>query len=422
MFEKRDWQGKVDRVRPFAIYVFRRFMDAQCPRMAASLSYSTALAIVPLMAFAFAMFAAFPVFETMRDDLMDTIFEHVLPSMSQDTVRGYIDQFVHNTKGLTVMGLLGLLPSAVLILATIESALNAIFLVTQPRAWRSRVLVFWSLITLGPILLGASFAMSTYIAAMTRGFGVDDIVSSVGVVTTAIPTLLVIVALTVFFLIVPNRRVSPRGAIMGAILSGILFGLLRGAFGVYAVNAAVYDTIYGALSVVPLFLIWLYFSWMVVLLGGVLAAAVTDWLAAKGDPVMGGIGGTRKLEAAMAVLDRLYDASRRGGALERAELLAHTGLGEAAMTLVLDELRGRGFVERTAEDGWVLARDLGSARLFDLFEHLGLALKVGDGRKNSGRWHGRLRERIAELRAAQEKSGAVSLRSIIAEEEDRGAA
>ncbi len=386
--------------------------------MAASLSYSTALAIVPLMAFAFAMFAAFPVFETMRDDLMDAIFAHVLPSMSQETVREYIDQFVQNTKGLTVMGLLGLLPSAVLILATIESALNGIFMVSQPRAWRSRILVFWSLITLGPILLGASFAVSTYIVAMGKGIGVGNIVSSVGILTSALPTLLVVVALSVFFLIVPNRRVSPRGAIFGAVLSGVLFGILRKAFGVYAVNAAVYDTIYGALSVVPLFLIWLYFSWMVVLLGGVLAAAITDWLAAKGDPVQGGIVGAQKLEAALAVLERLFTASKRGGALDRSELLATTGLGEVAMTAVLDELRASGYIERTADDGWVLARDLGSARLFELFDQLGLALTLTEKRPGAGAWQAGLRERLAELRAAQENSGAVSLRSLIALEGD----
>jgi len=243
----------------FFSYVGGRFSSDRCLRMAAGLSYTSLLAIVPLTAIAFSMLAAFPVFSGVRDVLQDAVFSNLLPQTA-DATKDYFNQFIQNTTTLSAVGIVALAATAVLLLGTIEADMNAIFRVVLPRALVPRLLVFWALLTLGPLLLGASFSLSTYFFAATQWVGIDTNGGLIAFFGTFLPTIMIILMLTVFYVIIPNRPVSLTAGISGALIAGIGFTILRKIFSWYIVTFPTYQNIYGAMSVIPIFLIWMYLS------------------------------------------------------------------------------------------------------------------------------------------------------------------
>ncbi len=400
----------------FAKYVWRRFIDDDGPGMAASLSYTSLLAIVPLTAIAFAMLAGYPAFAGMREQFYDALFANFLPDSAQAT-REYFDQFVVNTGQLTAVGIVGLALTAVLMLGTIESAFNGIFRVTRPRALVPRLLVFWALITLGPLMVGASFSLSTYFFALTEWAGVDPSAGPTAWLTAVGPTVLFMVALALFYAVIPNRPVGVMAALAGGITGGLLFAVVRQGFALYVSNFPTYQTIYGAVSAVPIFLVWMYLSWTVVLLGAVMTAALGDWRKAGGALAAGAPTPGARLVAAVQVLAVLFDAGRDGGGVPRARLLEETGGSERALDRLLADLQAARFTAQTADEDWVLSRDPETVTLGDLLTALGLGLDTdglvvgGDG------WKGRLADCLTDLSRAQHDTTGVTLRALLAEPE-----
>ncbi len=398
-------------LRSFLLFVLQRFSADRCLRMAASLSYTSLLAVVPLTAIAFSMLAAFPVFEGIRGEFQNALFSNFLPQ-SAAAMREYFDQFVSNTARLTAVGIIGLAATAVLLLGTIEADLNAIFRVARPRAVVPRLLVFWALITLGPLLLGASFSLSTYFFALTRWAGVDGAGGSLVEFTQLLPTFMVIVALTFCYMIVPNRRVRLVNAIVGGIVAGLLFALLRKGFGIYVARFPTYQTIYGAVSVVPIFLVWMYLSWAVVLLGAILTAAMGEWRAGVRQ-VDTAIASEARLVAALQILDRLFKGSRSGSGVSRGRLLRDTGQSGPAIEAILVELERAGYADQTPRRGWVLIRDLSRVSLFDLMRELGLIVERGTASGGEAAWRDQVRGVLGEMASSQEIHAGISLRDLL---------
>lgn len=414
MSERIDWHAIITSGRQFAGYVWRRFDEDGCLRMAASLSYTSLLAIVPLTAIAFAMLAAFPVFSDVRGQLQAVVFANLLPDAAQ-AMSEYFDQFIANTTRLTAVGIVGLALTAVLLLGTIEADLNAIFRVAQPRAMMPRLLVFWALLTLGPLMLGASLSLSTYLFAASAWMGIDPFAGVAGTITGWLPTLIVMALLALFYGIIPNRPVNAVGAIVGGVVAGVLFAGLRKVFGYYVTTFPTYQTIYGAVSVVPIFLVWMYLSWAVVLLGAVLTASLTEWRTAGGRPINQTLGPGERLALALHVVSILFAHSRLGRRVPRGRLLSETACGGSALEPVLARLEAGGYAVPTAKGEWVLGRDLASVTLYDLFRDLGLAFPEGDVALDGDGWRRRLAARLAELRRAHQNIMDVSLRDILAE-------
>lgn len=362
----------LDRLTSFTAYAWTRFTSDRCWRMAAGLSYTSLLAVVPLAAIAFSMLAAFPVFEGVRDNFQDAVFANFLPE-SAEAMRSYFNQFIENTTTLSAVGIVGLAATAVLLLGTVEADLNAIFRVRKPRPLIPRLLVFWAMITLGPLLVGASFSLATYLFVAGEWLGLDVLAGPLGWVGRAAPTLMIIVGLAVFYMVIPNRHVPARAALAGGVIAGILFALLRKVFGWYVATFPTYQNVYGALSVVPIFLIWMYLSWSVVLLGAVITTTLGEWFRAGGRKPMGDTIGAERLDDAIAVLNTLGEASLSGQPTRRTMILTRTSLAEDRVDRVLDILQQNGFVQMTADEGWVISRDLGQTTLFDLFEVLSMA-------------------------------------------------
>ena len=266
--------------RAFLAYALKRFVDDRCPGIAATLSYTSLLALVPLAAIAFAVLAVFPVFEGVREEIQAFVFENFVPDTGERLAE-HFDAFVDNAGGLTTVGIAGLVVTATMLLATIGSTLNTIFRVSRRRRLLSRLLVYTGVIILGPLVLGASVSLATNIPALAERAGIDAFAGLYGRLGWLVPVVIVVVAFSLLYAVVPNRTVPWRDAIAGGMAAGILFSALRLAFGVYLVTFPVYRTLYGALSVVPIFLVWMYLSWAVILFGAVLTASLADRRASR---------------------------------------------------------------------------------------------------------------------------------------------
>lgn len=354
--------------------VLRRFGEDQCMRIAASLSYTSLLSLVPLMAISFAIFAAFPAFDGVQHQLQAYVFENFVPAAG-DAVADYLKTFTEKTGGMTTIGIVGLGVTAIMLLATIEDALNRIFRVREKRHFVSRLLMFWALLTLGPLLMGASLSLSTYFYALTNWVNVDSLGGSVAHVSAfasvILPNIMVMAALTFFYIFVPNRTISWTNGMIGGVMAGFLFGVLKKLFGLYVTNFPSYQAIYGVLAAIPIFLIWMYLTWAVILMGALLTATLEDWgrTAFREGKI---ITAADRMAAALHALRLLKEQHAKGGPLE--DHILNRELGSHVASDVMKALNDAGFVALTEEDKWVLARDLKEANLAELHKILGLEL------------------------------------------------
>jgi len=255
------------------LVVVRRIATDRVTRHAAALSFSSMLALAPMVAIAFSMLSLFASFEELGNSFENFIYQFLLPATGDD-LREYIQQFAGQAGKLTVFGLGAFLLTALLLLANIEQSFNDIWGVSKGRSLGSKLTVYWAMVSLGPLLMGASLAISTYLLSVTVLAG-DEFagqVRSVGVVL--LPILLETVAFLLLYLVMPNVRVSFIHALVGAFVASLLFEGTKRAFALYILNFSNYEVVYGALSTLPIFLIWIYLSWMVALIGAEVVAVL----------------------------------------------------------------------------------------------------------------------------------------------------
>src|SRR3546814_216869 len=270
--KRPDPTGNLRNLLPFAAYCGRRFMADGCLRRATGLSYASLLAIVPVLAICFGLLAAFPAFERLRFEAQVYLFQNLVPNAGME-VSDQIATFVENARSMTGIGTLALLVTALLLLSTINGAFNAIWRVTEPRPLMIRLMAYWMILTISPLLLGASLSLTSYgfvSAVMEQGeraFGL----------TRLLPFLFAIGGFTLLYAVVPARPVAFRHALAGGVVAGVLFELLKAGFGFYLRQFPSYEAIYGALAAIPIFLVWMYLSWAIMLLGAAVAAAAPEW-------------------------------------------------------------------------------------------------------------------------------------------------
>lgn len=384
----REWGGKmfgdaqaaaakagrpVARWLAFPRYVLRRILADQVLLVAGDLGYISLIGLVPMLAIGFAILAAFPALGNLRGRIEDLIFQNFVPSFGAQ-VQEAVARFVDASAELTIVGVMGLALIALLLLTTVEHAFNHIFRVSRSRSIVGRFLVYWTVMTMGPLLLGASFSLSSWLLSLRATTVADLLDFAGGPLSVLAPFLLTLTAFTLFYMIVPNRRVRFKDALVGGAVAAALFAALRFGFVVYVAQAHNYFTLYGALAALPLFLTWLFASWAVVLLGAVITASLPEWrmqLAQVEDDEPG----IRRLIIAFDLLARLVEESgREGGGLRRPELLNATGAPEAAFVHVLEALEAGGLLARTDRRRWFIARDLRHATLGDVARALGLGL------------------------------------------------
>jgi len=253
------------------IAVLRRFGSDRVMRHASSLAFSSLLALAPMVAIAFAMLSLFSSFEQLGGAFEQFIYKFLLPDTGDD-LKTYIEQFAAQAGKLTLVGAFFFLLTALLLLTSIETSFNDIWGVKKGRSFTARITVYWAMISLGPLLMGASLSVSTYIFSYSFGVSIADQVTSIGL--KLLPFLLEALAFMLLYLVMPNVRVSVAHALVGAVVASLLFELTKRGFALYLVNFSNYEVIYGALSTLPIFLIWVYLSWMVTLIGAEVVAVL----------------------------------------------------------------------------------------------------------------------------------------------------
>ena len=267
-----SWAGAF---RRFSVFLFRRVQSDMVFRVAASLSYTTLIAIVPLLAIGLAIFSAFPVFEGAKEQLQEIILRNFVPDIEQE-VSQYFTDFINATAKLTALGVIGIAVTAILMLSTIENSLNFIFKVYKPRNIKTKITLYWTVITLGPLLFGTALSLRGYLYTI-RKYMPEDIISSQYFIGAVIPSLFTILTLVLLYVMVPNKKVKISNALIGAVTAMVMFFALRKFFGLAISASATYKTLYGAMATVPILLIWIYCSWVVVIFGAVVTAAAGEY-------------------------------------------------------------------------------------------------------------------------------------------------
>jgi membrane protein len=347
---------------PFLRAAYDRFIEDHCLQVAGSLTYTTLLSLVPLITVALALITAFPVFGQFTSGVDDWLTENVLPEQIANAITGYLAQFAGAAARLTAVGIVVLGATSLLTMLTVDQSLNQIFRVFRERSIPQRLLMYWAVLTLGPILMGLSITMTSYLVSHSLGYAKG--VPFLGeLVLRVVPVLLTSMAFTMLYLWVPNRRVRLPHAVVGGLVAGILFELMKRGFGFYISQFPTYTAIYGAFAAVPIFLIWLYLSWVVVLMGAVVTALIPGYYRSER---RGGAAGQQFYDA-LALLALLVRAQRSGKVRKLARLAADLKLAPEQCERLLDRMEGAGWVAQATGDGWLLAREAGSLSAADVY-------------------------------------------------------
>ena len=249
----------------------QRARQERLPQLAGSLTFTTVLSIVPLLAVSFALLTRFPLFRRLHDAIQEHLLGALLPADISRTVLRHLGRFAANAGGLTVVGMLFVLLAAVVLLLTVENALNRIWQVKKDRPLAKRIGMHLLMLAVGPLLLGASLWATSYLLGASAGL-IRTLSIQAAFVLNLGPVLLGTAALASLFYFVPNTRVRRRDALVGGLLGSIAFELGKRGFAAYLLTVPTYKTLYGGFAVVPVFLLWVYFSWLVTLAAALVAA------------------------------------------------------------------------------------------------------------------------------------------------------
>lgn len=373
-----DWRPKAARWSRhgagYLRFVTRRFLEDQCLLWAGMLCYATLLALVPLMVVGFGVISAFPVFDQWSASLQDFIFQNFVPATGE-VLQSHVDRFVEQATELSAVGVLGLILTAILLMVNMERVMNRIWRAGAPRSPGSRFVVYWSVVTVGPLLLGASVAISSYVASLPFVERATALLGVRGLLLGVAPFVASGLAFTLIFVIVPNVSVRWRHAAAGGLLAAALFEAAKKGFTLYVTRFPTYETLYGAFAAVPMFLIWVYLSWTITLIGASFGAALERYRPGARDS-----GRPGEFVLLYRLLRHLWRAQKEGKGLTTGELLEREPrAGHDPTVRLLEILDARRIVDVTDDGSWLLARDLDEVRLTDLFSLLSIPLpEIGE--------------------------------------------
>jgi membrane protein len=268
----------------FTEHCVARFVEDRCLVAASALSYSTIVSLIPLTAIVLAIFSGFSVFSDARTRFLDVILANFAPDIGA-AAAGWFQYLATNAAKTTVIGSVALVITSILLLATIEDELQIIWRVSHRRAWYRRVLAYWIALTLGPVLLGVAFSLPGYLDTLAEGAGSSAVLvehaTAAWLATFARVVSFVIEAFifTLLYCLIPNCPVRIREGIAGAVLAAVVMEVLKTAFAFFVSRFSSYGTVYGALAGIPIFLLWMYIFWAVVLFGAEVAAGLGHWRA-----------------------------------------------------------------------------------------------------------------------------------------------
>ena len=275
----KDWHSALKITNEYLKYLFVRFKEDRIIFYSGYLSYVTLLSMVPLLAVTFSAFSLFPVFQEWRGELEAFVFKNFVPTLGE-SIQGHFVRFIENATKMTPVGLVILILLALLLIYSIDHTLNHIWRVRKNRRLIVSFSIYWVVLTLGPVLIGTSLLTTSYLLSLT-GFEENTLLAVRKLFLELLPYLASFSSFLLLYLVVPNTSVHFWSALSGAMIAAILFELSKSAFALYFTHFPVYQAIYGALAIIPLLFIWVYVSWIVVLVGAQVAASLDGFIMAQ---------------------------------------------------------------------------------------------------------------------------------------------
>jgi len=344
ILEGLRWSRLVDLYR----FGLRRLEEEHLPQVAGSLTFNTVLALVPMLTIAFAIFTTFPIFNTFRTGLDAYFIQSLMPKAISNTILDYLNMFASKASRMSLVGAVALLITTAATMAMIDRTFNDIWRVKNTRPLAQRIIAYWTIVTLGPLLIGVSITMTTHLVKATDWLTMNvpfisaffDTLLSVGLTTTAF---------TLLYMVIPNRFIEWEDAAWGGFIAAIAFEVAKRVFTIFILRFSSYTMIYGALAAIPIFLLWIYVCWLIILVCAVIAAALPvvkyeRWwhVASPGSAFVD----------AMAVLKVLYDARTSGttAATDATTIRKCTRLGFDESESLLEEMLEAGWVGRIKTD------------------------------------------------------------------------
>lgn len=351
IFNLSHWQK--NRLFQFAKFVYRRFEQINVIRVSGSLTFTTLLALVPVLTVMLVVVAAFPMFAELTDRFLNMINDILVPS-GASVIMEYLNEFKNQANKLTAVSLIGMGMTSILLIQTIEQTFNRIWRVRNVRPIFMRIPIYWALLTLAPVALGLGATLTSRMQYyFPQGF------SGVG----NLPQLLFTVVVLYFaYRVIPNRYVPSKHALFGALIVAVALELAKWSFGIYVHNFNSFELIYGVFAAVPVFLIWLHLLWSLVLTGAVLTASFSYW---RGNAFMREKQRNRFFDEAIGILLILKRAHQLGESVSLPEFRYQIDMGYDELGDLLDELAEHDYVSQE-KNVWILKKSADNIYLIDL--------------------------------------------------------
>lgn len=265
-------RAKAEHILQFIQFLYARQKKQEIHVTAGYLSYVTLMSLVPLVVVMFSVMTAFPIFADIKVVIENFVYNNFMPAAG-DMVQKHLTGFVENASKMSAVAISFLFLFALLLISAIDKSLNKIWQVNEKRRLVTAFPMYWMILTLGPVLVGSSIAISSYVISLVN-LGEYDVIGLSNVLLRMLPILFSVLAFIFLYMLVPNKPISIKYASIGALVAAILFEVAKKGFALYITQFPSYKAIYGALAGIPILFLWVYLSWLVVLFGALITATL----------------------------------------------------------------------------------------------------------------------------------------------------
>lgn len=356
----------------FLRFLTRHFLEDNCQQKAASLTYTTMLSIVPILTVLLMILSSVPALVSVREQIYEVIYSNLLPQSSMQ-VSEYINSFAEKSSNLTIIGAMILLFTTILTLTTIERAFNQIWRVENRIGGLKSMLRYWTIVTLGPLVLGTAFIASSTVQSLSflnqqiAGYGIDW-----SFWVQAVSVGITITGFIGMYWFIPKARVPAKNAIIAGLFVAIVFELMKHLFGTVMANFTNYEAIYGAFAALPIFLLWIFLSWNLILLGVEISYTLTIFETEEVHP-------RHPLLSLLDMLNLVYTHHLKGEAVSEQALRNVLGRKELPKWYIyINYLQDSNLIIMTEDSDYVLKKDLGKMTLWDFYRTLPYPLPIKD--------------------------------------------
>lgn len=356
----------------FLKFLVRHFLEDNCQQKAASLTYTTMLSIVPILTVLLMILSSVPALASVRAQIYEVIYSNLLPQSSLQ-VSQYINSFAEKSTNLTAIGIMILFITTIMTLTTIERAFNQIWRVEDRSGGIKSMLRYWTIVTLGPLVLGTAFIASSAIQSISflnrqiAGYGIDW-----SFWIQAVSISITVAGFIGMYWFIPKARVPFKNAAIAGVIVAIVFELLKHVFGTVMTNFTSYEAIYGAFAALPIFLLWIYLSWNLILVGVEISYTLTIFETEEVYP-------RHPLLSLLDMLNLVHSHYLKGETVSEQELRDVLGRRELPKWYIyINYLKDSNLITMTDTDDYVLKKDLNQMTLWDFYRTLPYPLPIKD--------------------------------------------